>query len=416
MTATDASVRRPSALDEHRLRVLPGGFGRGPLAVGDRAPYARSAQGWSLVDEDGHELIDLNNNMTVNLHGHAHPAVLDAVRERFDAGLVSLGVSNEDELLMADALLARLPWAGQVRFANSGTEAVMLAVRVARARTGRDLVVVLGPGYHGTADAVLPALLDAGAPGVPDGVRAQTLVVPRGDDAALERVFDAHGGRIAAVVLDLCANSAGLQPLTAGFVAGAERLARADGALLVVDEVVTFRNGFGGLAGEFGVRPDLMALGKTIGGGFAVGAVVGTADALSVLDVRRPGALVHGGTFTANPVTMTAGRVTLDLFGPGQVQRLNALAERFQRRAGDGLDGTGWQVRRSGSVLRPFPVGWAADERRTAQKALFWAAYQQGLLLSAGGLTCLSTVMDEGVVDEAVARLVAAGRSVAAGR
>ncbi|MET4638869.1 aminotransferase class III-fold pyridoxal phosphate-dependent enzyme [Mycetocola sp. 2940] len=399
-------------IEATRKEVLPGGFGRSTFAVGATSPYVSRASGHWVWDQEGTRLLDINNNMTVNLHGNAHPAIVAAVEERMREGLISVGIANTDELTLARTLLDRIPWATKVRFANSGTEAVMLAVRVARATTGRGLLVALEPGYHGTSDAVLPTLGAKGIAGVPEAVQSQTLLVPRNDVAVLRQVLEQHSNDIAAVLLDLCANRAGLIPLSREFVDVASAFTASNPAQLIIDEVVTFRNAFSGLTAEYGLQPDMVVLGKTIGGGFPIGAVVGSASALERLNPRTAAGLEHGGTFTANPVTMAAGDVALTLFDASAIARLNRLTDRLGAATADDLAGTGWEFRKSGSVFRLWPAGWVPADRAAAQKELFWAHYRHGVLGTGTGLSTLSTVMDESIVDELAGKLIASAREV----
>lgn len=402
-------------VSDRRARLLPGGVGRGslayPLADG-RIPFAVSASGCRITDDRGVELLDVNNNMTVNLHGHAHPVIQAAVRRRMDEGLVSLGLSNADEFDLADLLLERLPWGDWVRFANSGTEAVMLAVRLARAATGRDRIIVQDPGYHGMADAVLPSMGAYGHRGAFAGESTVT-VAPR-DLEQLEAVFDRHGGGVAALVLDVCSSRGGMISHSQEYVDRARELTSAYGALLIVDEVVTFRVGVSGLLSRYGVVPDLLTLGKTIGGGYPVGAVVGTAGTRGLLDPSDPDHIEHGGTFTANPITMSAGAAAMRLFDAAASERLEALSARLESRVGDRLEGTGWEFRRIGSVFRLWPTAEEASQRAGAQKALYRSFYENGVLSAGSGLSCLSTVMDEAVVDEIAEAAVRAAAAISA--
>ena len=395
-----------------RTSPLPGGVGRASLAypIADgRIPFVASASGYLVTDDQGAELVDVNNNMTVNLHGNAHPEIQSAVRERMESGLISVGLGNADEPDLAGLLLGRLPWADWVRFANSGTEAVMLAVRLARAATGRERIVVHDPGYHGLADAVLPSMGDYGRRGTCVG--DSTVTVPPRDLVQLEATFARHGDQIAALILDVCSSRAGMIPHTQEYVDRARELTREYGALLIVDEVVTFRVGVSGLLSRYGVAPDLMTLGKTIGGGYPVGAVVGGVDSRKQLDPADPGHIEHGGTFTANPISMCAGAAALRLYDAAAVERLEALSARLEGELDGRLVETGWEFRRVGSVFRLWRTSGTAAERGAAQKALYRAWYEQGVLSAGSGLSCLSTVMDEGAIDviaEATVRAAAA--------
>ncbi|MBS1886203.1 MAG: aminotransferase class III-fold pyridoxal phosphate-dependent enzyme [Actinobacteria bacterium] len=384
---------------EKRAELLPGGYGRSSFFVGKPPPRAVAGEGYLLRDETGAELIDVHNNFSVLLHGHAHPEITAAAVAAARRG-ACFGLPNAGELEHAEALLARVPWAQQVRYTNSGTEAVMTAVRVARAVTGRDRIVVLSPAYHGTADPVLVS--SAATRGVPAGTLADVLTVAPDDVPGLRATVAEHGSQLAAIVLDLVPARAGNRPLEAGFVAAAQMLAADCGALLVVDEVISFRHGLGGVAlSLYDLEPDLLVVGKLIGGGFPVGAVLGRAETMRVLDPAAPDALLHGGTFTANPVTMSAGRAALDLYDEAAVARLEALGARAQERLGAVARAHGWDVVGHGSVVRLAPQ---ADDD-AARTRLWWEAYRDGVLLSPSGVLSLSTPMDDGVVDEIAARL-----------
>jgi glutamate-1-semialdehyde 2,1-aminomutase len=401
----------PAEFDSLRHGLLPGGVGRGSLNISlddGRVPYAVAASGYTLRDELGTELIDINNNMTVNLHGHAHPAIVQAVQDRFAEGMISLGIGNAFELELTGLLLDRVTWADRVRFANSGTEAVMTAVRIARAATGRSKILAFSPGYHGLGDSLLPAMGDYGLRGLSEGTAADTLRIPPGDLDALEAAFASHGEEIAAFVVDLCAVRTGFTPMTPEFVARARELTSSAGALLIVDEVVNFRNAYHGQHTLYGLTPDLLTLGKIIGGGFPVGAVLGGAETMRMLDPGDPAHIEHGGTFTANPITMSAGAAAMRMFDEAAVARLNGLCERLESNVAEAARTAGWAFCRNGSAFRLLAADAAADDRPGLQHALYRTSYARGLLASASGLCALSTVMDEAVIDAVSERLIEA--------
>lgn len=388
-----------SNLSATARQLLPGGFGRSTFAVSDWCPTAASGAGYLLTTADGRELVDLNNNFTTLVHGHAHPRVVAAAREAMQHGL-SYGLPNDGELHHARALLERLPHMDQVRYVNSGTEAVMTAVRLARAHTGRDRVVFVDAAYHGTSDVALPTMGRKGMRGIPRGVLDDIVLVPNGDEQALEAAFDA--GEVAAVVMDLLPNRAGLVPLPPAFVTAIETRCRDVGALLIVDEVISLRLAFNGLAAARGVQPDLMTVGKLIGGGLPVGAVLGTREVMGHLDPRRENALEHGGTFSANPVTMASGLATLELYDAPAIEHLNALGARARGRLTERLGALPWEVRGEASLLRPFPRGERTEATAELHRRLWWHAYERGVLLLPNGLATLSTPMTEAVVDHAI--------------
>lgn len=392
--------------------LLPGGYGRSTLAVGPSSPNAVRGAGHRLWDDRGAELIDANNNFTTLIHGHADPSVT-AHASRALADGASFGLPHASEVDHARRLVARFPGLDRVRYANSGTEAVMTAVRVARAHTGRDLVVVTDGAYHGLADAVLPSGGSRSIRGLGAGGLGDTLVVPIADPDALAAALDEHGPRIAAVLLDLLPNRAGLVPVADEVVAAVERARARFGTLLIVDEVVSFRLGWSGLAAVRGVRPDLVTVGKLIGGGLPVGAVVGRAEVMAALDPFNVNGIEHGGTMTANPVTMAAGIAALDRFDAPAVERLNALGDDLRAALAAAVADDGWTVRGSGSLVRPFPPeGEPAKER---QLALWWAAYARGVLMTPNALLALSTPMDEAVVGQLTDRVAEAVHAVATG-
>lgn len=400
-----------SAYDARALAVLPGGTTRGLTAMIPLLPRAVYGEGYEVVGERGQRWIDLNNNFTSLIHGHAHRDVVKAAAQALAAG-PSFGMSTTAEIELAELLVDRVSWATQVRFCNSGTEAVMAAVRAARSLTGRDKIMVPMPSYHGSADHVLPALGGSALNGVPNGVRDDTLVVEPGDISALEAAFAAHGSEVAALVLDLVPSRAGARPVSSEFLRRARELTTSVGAMLIVDEVVTFRHDFAGMtAGHFGVQADLLAVGKIMGGGFPVGAVLGTAEAMAVLDPRHGSTIFHGGTFSGNPVSMRAGIAAMELYDEAAVARLNDLGDCLRTAISDDAEQLGWNITGFGSIVKivhdtaAVPSDWPVR--------LWWAAERRGLLIVPGTMSmCLSTPMDRGVVDTVADRILDALREV----
>jgi glutamate-1-semialdehyde 2,1-aminomutase len=369
------------------LAVMPGGNTRTTLAVAPHPPYARTGSGYELIDADGNVVIDLQMNYTALVHGHAHPAVTEAAIAAVREGS-AFGLPTAHDVALAGRLGERMPALERLRFANSGSEAVMMAVRTARAFTGRDAVLRFAGSYHGTYDAALPAA----APGLTRAGRAELVTVPVGDAEAFAGAVDEHGERLACVLLDLMPNRAGLRPVPPELVALVRAETSARGILLVVDEVITGRLAVGGLQAAYGLQADLVTLGKVIGGGFPVGAFGGRADVMAVLDPRRPVPVGHGGTFSANPVSMRAGLAALDLLDAPAIERLNGLGDDLRTR----LAGQGWDVAGRGSLLRVLDVAGNPD--------LWWRLYDAGVLLATNGLAALSTPMDAAAVEEVARR------------
>lgn len=364
------------ALYERALRSLPGGNARSTLFVAPHPPYVARGEGCEIVDVDGHRAIDLQNNYTALVHGHAFEPVVQAAAAALAAGS-AFGLPTLSEIELAECLAGRVGWAKQWRFVNSGTEAVMMAVRGARAATGRDGLLRFANCYHGGWDAVVRR----GSHGVPAAAQRDVLTLALGDGDAFVAALDEHEGRIAAVLLDLMPNRAGLLPLSEPFVRLVREQTELRGIALVVDEVITFRLAPGGLHSLYGIEGDFIALGKMIGGGLPVGAVGGKKAFMDVFDPRRPDAVAQSGTFSANPVTMRAGLAALRNFGASEIRRVDALGDRLRR----GLQERGWSVAGHGSLLQigsQDPTG------------LWWRLYEAGVLIAGNGLVCISTPMD----------------------
>lgn len=383
-----------------RMRVYPGGVGRTTGYLGEPAPTLVRGEGYYVWDSDGDRKIDLSNNFTALVHGHAHPEVTAAAVRALENG-ASFGLPNPDEVRHAEVLLDRVPWCDHVRYTNSGTEAMMTAVRIARAATGRDKILGLLPSYHGTGDSLLP--MTGNIRGVPRGVTNDVLLMAPNDVGGMANAFTEHDGEIAAVVLDLMPAAAGGQPLKPDFVASVASLARQYGALLIVDEVISFRIAVQGFAdSHYDLQPDLLVTGKVIGGGLPIGVVLGTREVMAVLDPPHPRSIDHGGTFSGNPVSMSAGIAAMELFTGDEVARLNKLGDRLREGLRVGGASWGWDVNGYGSVVRLVSTG---PDPVAHLRQLFWTAFADGVSLSPTGTVAISTPMDEGVVDTLIDRV-----------
>ena len=334
-----------AALHAEASAVMPGGDTR---TVAFHAPYPlaiQHGQGCVLWDADGNEYIDLLNNYTSLIHGHAHPAVTAAVAAQLPLG-TAFPAPNAVQTRLATILTDRVASVDLVRFCNSGTEAVMNALRAARAFTGRDLIVKVEGGYHGTYDDVEvsvhpdPAVETAGsadaplpvldAIGVPANTSEAVSVIPFNDVAAAERVFRERGDDIAAVIVEPVMGAGGMIPAEESFLEALRALTIETGALLIFDEVMSFRLMPGGVQEHYRVRPDLTTFAKIIGGGFPVGAFGGRADVMEQFDPSRPAPLWQSGTFNGNLVTMAAGVAAMEAYTADQVAHINAMGEQLR--------------------------------------------------------------------------------------
>ena len=313
------STRTSQALFERALRVAPGGVHspvRAFRGVGGVPRFIREASGCRLVDADGNTYIDFCMSWGPLLFGHQDPEVRAATLDAISRGW-SYGAAEAGSLELAELITARLRWVEKIRFVNSGTEAVMSALRVARAATGRSKVLKFEGCYHGHVDSMLvkagSGLAEMASPdsaGVAQAVASDTLVAPLDDEASVQKIFEVHGKNIAALIIEPLPANYGLLIQRDEFLREIAGIARRHGALLILDEVISgFRVGFGGMAQRLGLMPDLVTYGKVIGGGFPVGAYGGRADLMDL--VAPAGPVYQAGTLSANPVAMAAGLAML---------------------------------------------------------------------------------------------------------
>jgi glutamate-1-semialdehyde 2,1-aminomutase len=308
------------SLFDRALLTAPGGVHspvRAFKSVGGTPLFVTSARGPRITDVEGRSYVDLCLSFGPLILGHADPFVAARVHEAVDDGW-TYGTCEPYSLALAEWIIGRVPWVERLRFVSSGTEAVMSALRVARAATGRSRILKFEGCYHGHADGLLvragsglAGAVAATSAGLPGDALSHTLVAPLDDEAAFDAVFDVYAHDIAAVILEPVPANYGLLPQRREWLAHVAARCREAGALLLLDEVITgFRTGLLGAAGHYDVRPDLVCYGKVIGGGFPVGAYGGRADLLAL--VAPAGPVYQAGTLSANPVGMRAGLATLD--------------------------------------------------------------------------------------------------------
>jgi glutamate-1-semialdehyde 2,1-aminomutase len=351
---------RTAALVERAERLFPGGVNspvRAFRTVGRPPLVLERGRGPFVWDADGRRYIDYVGAWGPAILGHADPTVIAAIVAATANGL-ALGATNPLEVELGEAIRTAMPSMERLRFTSSGTEAVMSALRLARAATGRDLVVKFAGAYHGHADAMLveagsgaATLSIPGSAGVPDALAAMTIVRPFNDTDAVSRAFAEHAGRIAAVIVEPVVANAGVIGPRPGFLEHLRATTRADGALLVFDEVITgFRLGPGGAQERFGVRPDLTTLGKIIGGGMPIGAYGGRAELMDL--VAPAGPVYQAGTLSGHPLSMAAGVATLTALAPERYEVL----ERTAAELADGLEDAATAAGAEAAIARVGPL------------------------------------------------------------
>ena len=393
------------------------------------APYPvtiERAEGCCLYDVDGNRYVDFANHHTTQILGHNHPAIIRAVERQIERG-IAVAAPMGSETALAEELCRRVESLDKVRFCNSGTEATLHAIRLAREYTGRHLIAKFEGGYHGSHDAVEISVAPdpakagprerpvpvRGAGGMPPNTTENVVILPQDDEAAVETIIEEHRDELAAVILD---PRTGVIPQRPAFIRAVRDITRRRGVLLIFDEIVGFRASPGGVQAQCGILPDLSAYGKIVGGGFPVGAFGGRKDLMDVLDptLGRP-RLSQSGSFSGHPVAMAAGLAMLEVLTPDVYDRLDQLTARL-------MDGFRYVFERTGTVatavasgstfsiyftegpVRTYRAAAAADKRPVS--AVFLGLLNRGYYLSNGlAMNCLSAAMDESHIDGLVAAL-----------
>lgn len=422
-------ARRAGSLARHReaRRYLPGGETRSSTWHAPFPTYMTAGEGAWLVDCDGNRYLDCLNNYTSLIHGHAPAAIVEETADQLTRGS-AFGSAAEPQVELAKLLIERVPSIDRLRFTNSGTEATMMMMRAARAWTGRDVIVKMDGGYHGSHDFVevnvspdmaadqQPAARVEGR-GVPGDVLNTVMVAPFNDLGALESLLSAAHQRIAGIIVEPMPNAGGMIPPAPGYLRGLRQLADRYETLLLFDEIVTLRLSLGGLQEAEGVEPDMTALGKIIGGGLPVGAFGGRADIMRQFDPAGSEALYHSGTFNGNNVTMIAGAATMKRLDEEAVRRVNALGERFSAGVNALFASLGIRAQclGYGSLQQ---IQWTAAPLVTLKDAarageglgrlrelLHLELLNRGVYSSNRGMFCVSTPMGEAEIDFALAAL-----------
>jgi glutamate-1-semialdehyde 2,1-aminomutase len=420
-----ARTPNSAARNAEARRTMPGGDTRSTAWFAPYPPFVAEGKGAAFTDIDGNRYIELLNNYTSLIHGHAHPQVVEAIQRQVARGS-AFAAPHEATMHLSQLLVERMPTVDRVRFANSGTEAVMMAIRVARAFTGKQLIAKAEGGYHGTWDditvSVAPPIDQAGpaerptpyldSKGLNTGATASTVVIPFNDLEAARAVLEPLAGTLACVIVEPVMGAGGMIPCEPEYLTGLRELTLELDALLVLDEVISLRLAPGGAQSLFGVEGDLTTMAKIIGGGLPVGAFGGRAEIMDLCDPSTVGHVPHYGSFNGNPATMAGGLAAMELYTPDEYDRINGLGDRLR----DGVNALGAelgltiQATGMGSLLNVHLVDGPIRQKRDVARAnpaharLFHlACLNEGLFPAGRALMCMSTAMDESTVDAALA-------------
>jgi glutamate-1-semialdehyde 2,1-aminomutase len=416
----------PRSLDLHERagHVFPEGVTRATIERDPSPIYVQRGDGAYLVDVDGRRFLDTNLNFTTLINGHGFAPVCEAVEKLLRDG-TCFANPTQHEIALAELLCDRIPRVERIRFVNTGTEAVMFAIKAARATTGRPAIAKLEGAYHGGYDwaevgqAGTPATWGSAEDpvavshyhGQPPSVTNEVVLLRLNDAEGARRRIAANADRLACILIDPCPSRAGLIGPEPAFVTAITETARRHGILIVSDEVLNLRQGYHGCSARYGLTPDLVAMGKIIGGGFPIGAIGGTVEAMRVFEsgggrTRLP----QGGTFSANPVSMVAGLAGMRALTPEIFDRLDALGQRLRRQldAAIAKHGAPFSVTGAASLFRIHPrptpprefrEAYTAPTETATMKALARFFRANGVILRAAAAACLSTPMTETDID-----------------
>ncbi len=415
---------KSAELYQRALNVMPGGCSRNTVLRKPHPLYAERGEGCYVIDIEGHRRIDFANNMASLIHGHTHPQVVAAVTEQLQKG-TAFTMATEAEIEYAEQLCGRNPGFDKIRFVNSGTEAVMSCLKAARAYTGQPKIAKVEGAYHGLYDYAevsqtakpanwgdmdKPASVPV-AHGTPSSALNDVVVIPFNDPERAIAILDQHADELACVLVDLLPHRIGLIPASSEFVRALHKWTQDNGALLVCDEVITFRSNVGGAQEWYNVRPDLTAMGKMIGGGFPVGALAGRGEVMDVMNPLADEVLFpHSGTFSANPITMTAGRTSMELFDEFAVEQLNQLTDYACESITEAIriadipacvtgGGSMFRIHMKSEAPRDYRSGFVGETEAALTKVLLDHLFDNGIMMINTCSGTLSTAMTRKEID-----------------
>lgn len=419
---------KSAALIEGAKKVMPGGDTRASAHYAPYPLFMTHGEGCRIFDEDGHTLIDFMNNFTSLIHGHAFAPVVEAVTQQVALGS-ALAAPTRSQVALAELIVSRVPSVETMRFCSSGTEATLMALRCARAVTGRDKVMKMEGGYHGSYElaevSLVPLPHKAGQvdrpvslpvdASIPQSALDDAVVTPLNNAEVAVRLIEANASELAAVIVEPMLGSMGMVPATRAYLQALREVTQKHGIILIFDEVVTLRAAEGGMQQILGVTPDLTAMGKIIGGGLPAGAVGGRRDLMDVFNPERAEPVMHASTFSGNPLTMAAGLAAMTAFDQVAADRINALGDRLrggitQAFAGAGIRGHASGAASLANVL--FTDEPTANARSSLgsmidaghiTKAFHLGLVRRGIFSASRLMFAISTPMGEAEIGTAVA-------------
>ncbi len=407
---------RSKELSERAKRVMPGGDTRTGTFHLPYPLFISRGQGARIWDADGNEYLDFLSNFTSLIHGHANPSVHQALVTQGTQGTVH-GSANELQVRLAEMICERVPSVQKLRFCNSGTEATLAALRGAKAFTGKVKIMKMEGGYHGSHDqvsvATAPPYETKAVQGLSPGALSEVLLGSFNDLDRTASLIRTHREQLAAVIVEPVMGAAGMIVAEPEFLQGLRRVTEECGILLVFDEIITFRLGFGGVQERYGVKPDLTCFGKIIGGGLPIGAFGGRSDVMAAFDPSRPGAIVHSGTYNGNAATMAAGITTLELLTQPAVDDLNRRGDGLRQRLQAKLDAAGVEalVVGTGSLMQLHFMGPplrhpkdAARADREALRAIHLSLINRGIFAPSRQMYVVSTAMTDATTEAMLER------------
>ncbi|MCJ7558034.1 MAG: aspartate aminotransferase family protein [Gammaproteobacteria bacterium] len=432
-----ASPSLSASLYERALRIMPGGCSRNTVLRKPHPLYAARGEGCYVTDIEGVKRIDFANNMASLIHGHSHPSVVAAVTEQLEKG-TAFTMATEVEITYAEHLCSRNDGFEMIRFVNSGTEAIMGCLKAARAFTGRAKIAKIEGAYHGLYDyaeisqASMPENWgDADNPsstpvahGTPPSALKDVVVIPFNDIQRSLAILNKHSDELAVILIDLMPHRVGLVLADPAYIQALRKWADEHGTLLVFDEVITFRTGYGGAQDLYDVRPDLTAMGKMIGGGFPVGALAGRREVMQVMNPLADKVLFpHSGTFSANPITMTAGYTAMKMFDRLAVTSLNELTRYAMDKVSEAIKvadvpacvaggGSMFRVHLKPQPPRDYRAAFATPTESAGINALVNHAFDNGLILINTCSATLSTAMTKTEIDHLAEVMLAGFRKI----